>query len=177
MENCEKRSMKACAACAEIFTCEKSPYRAEAGQVLEEDWRGYNRIRAMMCTMPAERYADFRELAMTDEQKQMMEESGLIYVPEDVRKHFDHLLIEEGIIGLERVHRMLLKMVEDGTVRVIPSKKTEQKCSQCSDGTQASHDIHCSHLQKRAVPDRFSHSDNMSAGLRNDGQDMQDNQP
>lgn len=126
MENCEKRSMKACAACAEIFTCEKSPYRAEAGQVLEEDWRGYNRIRAMMCTMPAERYADFRELAMTDEQKQMMEESGLIYVPEDVRKHFDHLLIEEGIIGLERVHRMLLKMVEDGTVRIIPSEKTEQ---------------------------------------------------
>ena len=115
MEKCEP-GMQKCGECEKKAACEENPYRDRGPEITEEDWYGYNRIRGWMMRLDESRYNELFDFFQAEAPEGVKEQWATL--PEKVRKQFDFLMVKDAILGMERVHRMLLGMKERQEIKL-----------------------------------------------------------
>jgi len=114
VEKCEP-GMQKCGACNCMWTCVDSPYLTKRDEAREQDWSGYNFIRGGMCRLPEEKYLEMYELLCF---KYDGYEEATKDIPKHIMDQLNFTRMKEAVMGLERIHRMLLKMKEEGAFTV-----------------------------------------------------------
>ena len=66
MADC-KPGMRICGKCEQRFTCGQSPYIEKKREIDAWAWQAYNRMRASLCMLTEEKYAELSKLLRSEE--------------------------------------------------------------------------------------------------------------
>ena len=126
MQEC-KPEMQKCARCDKWDACERSPYLGKDREIDAWAWIAYNQLRANLATLDKKQYEALYEMLQPGTEEHFIRMGMTRKEAKQISRRIRRDSPEKWIMGLERVHRMLLKLVEDGTVRVLEEPKGGQE--------------------------------------------------
>lgn len=113
MEKCEP-GMKKCGACEKKQACEENPYRDRGPELTAQDWYGHSGLRGALMMLEESKYEALFDL--------LRGPNWFIMQHPDITPELNRELkinqVREEIIGMERVHRMLLGMKERKEIKI-----------------------------------------------------------
>lgn len=128
-EKMEKRTpgLKACGGCQKVDECPASPYFAKAGEMLEEDWQNHNKLRCWSMHYGGEDSGEYMKTVQPDTWKFF--QTGM---PKNTAERFAQEIGKEIAIGEERVHRQMLQLIRNGTVKLVDREHASPAATECS---------------------------------------------